>query len=151
MAAIGRRVRAMSAMTMPKLGDEVIVCIEVPRGSRVKRDATGGIDFVSPVGSPFNYGSIVNGPTAEDGEGVDALVLGPTLPRGTTVNTTIQGIVGFTDRGHADDKCVCKDSRLTWTERLQVRGFFRLYAAVKTLASRHRGGGRSRFHGLSER
>jgi inorganic pyrophosphatase len=37
---------------------EVEVVIEVPRGSFLKRGASGRIDFVSPLPRPFNYGAV---------------------------------------------------------------------------------------------
>ena len=49
-------------MPTSKTGDQeplqVEVCIEIPRGSFIKRGSSGELDFVSPFPCPFNYGSI---------------------------------------------------------------------------------------------
>ena len=80
---------------MPKIK----AVIEIPRGSFLKRGWNGSIDFVSPFPCPFNYGSI---PDYIGGEGdlLDAVVLGPRIPRmkhssdGTRIRVTID------DYGH---------------------------------------------------
>ena len=77
---------------------KVEVVIEIPRGSFLKRGWNGTVDFVSPFPCPFNYGAI---PDYIGGEGdlLDAVVLGPRLPRGKRVSVVAQGAVGLTDRG----------------------------------------------------
>ena len=61
---------------------EVEVVIEVPRGSFLKRGSTGHLDFISPLPCPFNYGSVPS-LLGLEGDLLDAVVLGPRLPRGT--------------------------------------------------------------------
>lgn len=34
------------------------IVVEVPKGSFVKRTPEGAVDFVAPLPSPFNYGSV---------------------------------------------------------------------------------------------
>lgn len=68
----------------------VEVEIEIPRWSYLKRGSTGHVDFVSPLPCPFNYGAV---PTMVGLEGdlLDAVVLGPTLPLGARVNLPAWG------------------------------------------------------------
>ena len=60
---------------------ELEVTIELPRGSFLKRGSTGQLDFVSPLPCPFNYGSVER-LIGLEGDLLDAVVLGPRLPRG---------------------------------------------------------------------
>lgn len=111
---------------------EVEVVIEVPRGSFVKRGSTGHVDFVSPLPCPFNYGSV---PThiGLEGDLLDAVVLGPRLPAGTTLRVRAWGAVTLCDRGMIDDKLVCSARPLTSAQRRRVLRFFRFYAWCKGL------------------
>ena len=114
------------------------VVIDVPRGSFIKRNDDGTVDFVSPLPSPFNYGHVPD-TVAEDGDACDAVVLGPRLTRGTERRVAIRGRVGFLDAGLADPKWICADSPLTVADRQRVEAFFRRYAAAKRLINRLRG------------
>lgn len=119
-------------------GQTLTVVIDVPRGSFLKRDDEGGIDFVSPLPCPFNYGH-VPGTVADDGEAFDALILGPRLPLGSTSTVAVRGRVGFVDSGKPDPKWICARSPVSALQRLQVDAFFRFYAAVKRVINRFRG------------
>ena len=114
------------------------VIIDVPRGSFVKRDDDGAVDFVSPVPCPFNYGH-VRGTVAEDGDAFDAVILGPKRPLGSTATVVARARVDFIDAGQADPKWICADAPLSRFDRLQVQGFFRCYAAAKRLINLVRG------------
>jgi inorganic pyrophosphatase len=109
---------------------QVEVVIEIPRGSFLKRDSEGRLDFVSPLPCPFNYGSV---PCYIGGEGdyLDAVVLGPRLPRGTRVSATAYGAVGLSERGMYDDKLICAPGPLSHRERRAVLVFFHFYAFCK--------------------
>ena len=117
----------------------VAVIIEVPRGSFIKRRPDGSVDFVSPLPSPFNYGSVI-GELADDGDPLDALVLGPRLAFGTTVEVAVFGEVDFIDAGDRDPKLVCSRGvaprELDW---LRVPAFFAIYARLKRGLNRVRG------------
>jgi inorganic pyrophosphatase len=108
------------------------VVIEVPRWGFVKRGSNNNVDFISPLPCPYNYGSI---PTyvGLDGDLLDAVVLGPRLARGTTLNLRAFAVIGLTDRGLYDDKLICSDRPLTKLDRCLVLNFFHLYAAFKRL------------------
>ena len=120
---------------------QVEVLIEIPRGSLLKRGSTGHIDFISPLPCPFNYGSVPQYLGLE-GDLLDAVVLGPRLPRGTRVQVRAWGAVTLTDRGMTDDKLICSDHPLRADERRNVIRFFRLYAKCKGFLNllRHRPG-----------
>jgi inorganic pyrophosphatase len=109
---------------------EVDVVIEVPRGSFLKRGSTGHIDFVSPFPCPFNYGAVPKYVGLE-GDLLDALVLGPRLPLGTTVRVKAWGAITLTDRGMEDDKLVCSAEPLTAEQSAFVLRFFGFYARCK--------------------
>jgi inorganic pyrophosphatase len=108
------------------------VAIEIPRGSFLKRGSTGHVDFISPLPCPFNYGSI---PTmlGMEGDLLDAVVLGPRLPLGSRVTVRVWGAVILADRGMTDDKLICSDRPVTFSERQNVLRFFALYAKCKGL------------------
>ena len=106
--------------------------IEVPRGSFLKRGSTGHLDFISPLPCPFNYGS-VPAFVGQEGDLLDALVLGPRLPFGSRRRVRAWGAVILTDRGMTDDKLVCSDRPLDAEERRGVLRFFHFYARCKGL------------------
>ncbi|MGB5283950.1 MAG: inorganic diphosphatase [Polyangiales bacterium] len=126
---------------------DLTIVIDVPRGSFIKRDDDRNLDFVSPIPCPFNYGH-VPGTLADDGDAVDALVLGPRLPLGSTAKSTTRARVDFVDAGRSDPKWVCSDAPLSRFQRLQVAAFFRCYAVAKSLINRIRGKqGPTRYRG----
>jgi inorganic pyrophosphatase len=116
----------------------VRVTIEVPRLGFVKREVGGGIDYVSPLPCPWNYGCVRDIP-APDGDPLDAVVLGPRLAAGSVVEATVRGVVRFRDRGAADDKLVCGDHAPSLAERRRITAFFRFYASVRRSIDRLRG------------
>jgi len=123
------RAVATAAQTRPP---QLEVVIEIPRGSFLKRGSTGRVDFISPLPCPFNYGSI---PTmlGMEGDLLDAVVLGPRLPLGSRVTVRVWGAVILADRGMTDDKLICSDRPVTFSERQNVLRFFALYAKCKGL------------------
>ena len=118
--------------------ESAIVVIDVPRWSFVKRKDDGAVDFVSPLPSPFNYGHIP-GTVAEDGDALDAVVLGPRLARRTELRVTVRAKVGFVDAGVSDPKWICSETPLATADRRNVEAFFRRYAVAKRLINRFRG------------
>jgi inorganic pyrophosphatase len=108
------------------------VVIEIPRGSFLKRGSTGRIDFVSPLPCPFNYGSVPRYLGLE-GDILDAVVLGPRLPRGKRVLVKAWGAIVLTDRGMTDDKLICSHAPLRQIDRERVLRFFEFYACCKGL------------------
>jgi inorganic pyrophosphatase len=123
---------------LPRLGDEVQVVVEVPRLSFVKRRPDGAVHFVSPLPTPFNYGSMLE-TLAADGDPLDVLLLGPRLARGTRHRARVLGAVDFVDAGQPDPKIVAGELLTTW-HRAQVSAFFTVYARAKRVLD-PRGGG----------
>jgi inorganic pyrophosphatase len=128
----------------------VEVVIEVPKGSIIKRCSSGGVDFISPVPCPFNYGSI-DSLTGPDGDFLDAAVLGPRLPRSTRLTVPVVGAIRITDRGMPDDKLICSVRPLGAVKRALILLFFKFYAKCKGLINLCRGySGRNRCHGWQD-
>jgi inorganic pyrophosphatase len=124
------------------------VLVELPRGSVIKRRSDGRIDFLSPLPCPYNYGCIP-GLVAGDGDPLDALLLGPRLPRGARVRLPVVAVVDFRDAGASDPKVVCSAAPLSARERAGLARFFRVYAVAKRLLSAARGKrGETRFAGF---
>lgn len=123
--------------------------IEVPRGSLVKWGSDGGIDFLSPIPCPFNYGSIP-GILGADGDPLDVIVLGPRLQRGSDGELPIRACARFIDSGTTDDKWVCSARPLRTQDRLLLKVFFRAYAIPKAIKSRLLFQTQSRFVALEE-
>jgi len=128
----------LTATYIPKEAPLVDVIIEIPRGSFLKRGSTGKLDFISPVPCPFNYGS-VPAYMGLDGDLLDAVVLGPGLPLGTTVKVHVWGAVRMIDQGLYDDKLICSHLPISpWKQRM-ILLFFMIYAKAKSLINLTRG------------
>ncbi len=98
------------------------VVIEIPAGTTAKYETnarTGMLEleqkngaprYVQYLGYPVNYGAIPRSVMLKskggDGDSVDALVLGPSVPRGSVVRGRIIGLLSLVDTGEADDKAV---------------------------------------------
>jgi len=135
---------------MNRQQSRVEVTIEIPRGSFLKRGVSGGVDFISPLPCPFNYGSI-HAYVGGDDDLLDAVVLGSRLSRDERVEVEARGAVGFTDRGIYDDKLVCSHRPLTPLYRWLVLLFFHFYAFCKRLLNIYRGrSGRTVCEGWGE-
>ena len=96
------------------------------------------MDFVSPFPCPFNYGSVPEYVGLE-GDLLDALVLGPRLPRGSRVTVQAHGAVGLSERGMYDDKIVTSHGPLGPWQARGVLLFFYFYAFCKGLLNVFRG------------
>jgi inorganic pyrophosphatase len=123
---------------MHKEAPLVEVIIEIPRGSFLKRGSTGKLDFISPLPCPFNYGSI---PAfiGLDRDLLDAVVLGPRLPRGAKVKVHAWGAVRMIDGGLYEDKLICSCSPIPpWKQRM-ILLFFMIYAKAKILLNLTKG------------
>ncbi len=120
-----------------ELGRTLEVVIELPKGTRTRRGLDGRLLFASPVGAPFNYGS-VPGHHSEDGDELDAIVLGPRLAVGVMVTGTVLGVVDFVDDGAFDPKVIIGDE-LSEADRMAVRLFFAVYAPAKRVLAVLRG------------
>ena len=117
---------------------EFEVVIEIPRGSFLKRRWDGSVDFISPFPCPFNYGAIRDY-VGCDGDLLDAVVLGPRMPRGKAVTVVAHDAVGLTDRGMYDDKIICSDKPLGTGKRRLILMFFHIYTLSKRILNFYRG------------
>jgi inorganic pyrophosphatase len=115
----------------------VEVVIEIPRWSFLKRGSMGRVDFVSPLPCPFNYGAVPRY-LGQEGDLLDAVVLGPRLAVGTRLEVRAWGAVILMDRGMTDDKLICSMQPVSAAERRQVLEFFAFYARCKALLNRWR-------------
>jgi inorganic pyrophosphatase len=132
---------------LPALGTVIEVDVEVSRFSFVKRRPDGRVHFVSPLPTLFNYGS-VPGTCADDGDPLDALVLGPRLARGVRARGRVLGVLAFVDHEVADPKLVVGDA-LSRRDVATIEAFFRVYAQAKRVLDP--GPGRTRFEGWTAR
>ena len=100
----------------------VNVVIEIPAGTTAKYETnnkTGMLEleqkngaprFVQYLGYPVNYGAVPRSVMLKskggDGDSVDALVLGPAVPRGAVVRGRAIGVLSLIDTGEIDDKLI---------------------------------------------
>lgn len=96
--------------------------VEIPAGTTAKYDTNvntgmieleqknGGPRYVQYLGYPCNYGNIPRSVLLKskggDGDAVDALVLGPSVPTGSVVRGRAIGMLSLVDTGEKDDKVV---------------------------------------------
>lgn len=98
--------------------------IEIPAGTTAKYETNqrngmleleqknGLPRYVQYLGYPVNYGAIPRSILAKskskggDGDSVDALVLGPSVPRGSVVKGRLIGLLDLVDNGEKDTKAV---------------------------------------------
>ena len=108
------------------------IIIEIPKYSFWKYYRTDkGYEraFFSPLPTIFNYG-FIEGTESHDGMEEDVIVLGPRLPRGSTLERErFDGIVQFLDNSIRDDKKVIYLSG--FYSPLLLAFYFRLYALFK--------------------
>jgi inorganic pyrophosphatase len=147
-------------VTEATAADEIVVTVEIPRGSRNKYEFDPVLQaivldrrlFTSTV-YPADYG-FVEGTQAEDGDPLDALVLveDPTFP-GCRIRTRAVAIFRMVDEKGRDDKLVCVPTRdPIWSDvldvgdihqafRAEIEQFFRVYKDLEGLPTRTAGFG----------
>lgn len=127
------------------------IVIETPKYSFWKYQKTdNGYEraFFSPLPTIFNYG-FVEGTTGPDGMEEDVVVLGPRLPRGSTLEReNFNGTVMFLDNSIRDDKKLVYISG--FRSPVLLAFYFRLYALFKIFLYAFREGkiSRCRFEGI---
>lgn len=125
-------------MELPALGSRVEVVVEIPKGSRVKRRPDGSIEYVSPLGVPFDYGSVPD-LVSGDGDPLDAIILGGPRSVGTRLSVQVHGVVPFVDAGRNDPKLVCADRPPAPAEWRLVSRFLWWFVRLKRLVNAVRG------------
>jgi inorganic pyrophosphatase len=140
--------------------DEVVVTVEIPRGSRNKYEYDPDLDaialdrrlFTSTV-YPADYG-FVDGTLAGDGDTLDALVLvgDPTFP-GCRIRVRVVGVFRMVDEKGQDDKLLCVPLRdPLWSDlreladipaafRAEIEQFFKVYKELEGVSTRTAGFG----------
>ena len=91
---------------------EINVVVEIPKGSNSKIEWNRDLkvmmlDRVEPkiFAKPTNYGFIPQ-TLDEDGDELDALILGDELPTGVFLKAKVLGVMKFDDDGEIDDKII---------------------------------------------
>ena len=140
--------------------DQIVVCVEIPRGSRNKYEYDRELDaivldrrlFTSTV-YPADYG-FVEGTAGGDGDPLDALVLvgDPTFP-GCRIRGRAVALFRMVDEKGPDDKLVCVPLRdPLWSPvcdvgdipeafRAEIEQFFKVYKELEGLPTRTAGFG----------
>ena len=119
-------------MQEPTVNSLQTILIETPKGSFVKRNELGKIDYVSPLPSPFDYGRL-EGFAGGDGDPMDAIWLGTRL-ESERASGHIIGVVRFVDGGATDDKWLLSDRPTVSTANVwMLKVFFLVYAQVKNV------------------
>ena len=119
-------------MQEPSINSLQTILIETPKGSFVKRNELGKIDYVSPIPSPFDYGRM-EGFAGGDGDPMDAIWLGTRLETERATGHVV-GVVRFVDGGETDDKWLISDKPFVSRANVRMlRVFFRVYAQVKNV------------------
>jgi inorganic pyrophosphatase len=140
--------------------DEIVVVIEIPRGSRNKYEYDPDLDaivldrrlFTSTV-YPADCGFVV-GTLGEDGDPLDALVLvGDATFPGCRIRGRAVAVFRMVDEKGPDDKLVCVPFRdPMWSDvrdvddihpafRAEIEQFFRVYKELEGLPTRTAGFG----------
>lgn len=142
------------------VADDIVVFIEIPRGSRNKYEYDPELNaialdrrlFTSTV-YPADYG-FIEGTLGEDGDPLDALVLvGDATFPGCRIRVRVVGVFRMVDEKGPDDKLLCvplKDP--LWSQvadlrdineafRAEIEQFFRVYKELEGLPTRTAGFG----------
>jgi inorganic pyrophosphatase len=145
---------------IPESDAEIVVAVEIPRGSRNKYEYDPELGeivldrrlFTSTV-YPADYG-FVEGTLGEDGDPLDALVLvgDPTFP-GCRIRVRTVGVFHMVDEKGTDDKLVCVPLRdplwagirdlhdIPEAFRAEIEQFFKVYKDLEGLPVRTAGYG----------
>ena len=84
--------------------------VDKDTGMMALEQRNGAPRYVQYLGYPGNYGliprTILSKAKGGDGDPVDVLVLGPTVPRGSVVRGRAIGMLSLVDNGEIDDKII---------------------------------------------
>jgi inorganic pyrophosphatase len=147
----------------------VNVVVEIPAGTNAKWEVNkegelfwevrdGAPRIVNFLPYPGNYGMIPNtlSPSDQggDGDGLDVLILGPALPRGTVARVHLIGVMKFLDKGEQDDKilAVMKDTPLGQIRSLKElnESFPGVAEVVHLWFAKYKGPGKMTFQGWGD-
>lgn len=148
----------------------VNMVVEIPAGSNDKWEVKpsdgimrwdmkdGKPRVVKYLGYPVNYGmfpkTILPKEFGGDGDPLDALVLGPSQPRGSILRAKVIGVLKLLDKGEQDDKilAVIVDSPLREVDNLAElnRDFPGVTTILETWFSNYKGPGIMEFKGFGD-
>jgi inorganic pyrophosphatase len=129
-------------------GGLVNAVVEIPAGScekwEVERDGVMRWDMkdgrprhVAYLGYPCNYGivprALLGQELGGDGDPLDMLVLGPSLPRGTVLAVQAIGVIRLVDRGEMDDKLIAVPVGSSLAEAATVEQLDELFPGITTI------------------
>jgi len=146
------------------------VVVEIPAGTSAKWEVSkpdglikwqfvaGQPRVVRYLAYPGNYGmvprTLLPKEVGGDGDPLDVIVLGPTVPRGTVVRAKLIGVLKLLDRGEQDDKliAVMHASPLAEVEDLsQLREQFPgVLSILETWFSNYKGLGKMATQGFAD-
>lgn len=155
----------------PRTADGAIrAVVEIPAGRldkwEVKEDGRMHWDIedgrprvVRYIGYPVNYGIVPRTVLSEarggDGDPLDILVLGPSLARGSVVETKVIGKILLTDRGEGDDKLLAVAKGTAFEDVADVEDLERKFPGVtqilETWFLHYKGPGKLVAHGFAGR
>lgn len=113
-----------SCMTVPLVSDDghVQMVVEIPSGTNQKWEVSkkdgrlyleepGGLPrIINYLSYPGNYGfvpgTLLDESKGGDGDPLDIILIGPTVPRGSVVPVRIVGVLKLVDTGERDDKLI---------------------------------------------
>ena len=144
--------------------------VEIPCGTNekweVKLDGImrwdqkdGAPRVVEYLGYPTNYGivprAILGKAMGGDGDPLDILVLGPSMPRGTIKSVKVLGLIHLVDNGETDDKVLAVDAAGPLGKLEDLTGLERDYPGVtsilKTWFQNYKGPGKLTCSGFGSR
>ncbi len=148
----------------------VNMVVEIPAGSNDKWEVKpsdgimrwdmkdGKPRVVKYLGYPVNYGmfpqTILPKEFGGDGDPLDALVLGPSQPRGSILRAKVIGVIKLLDKGEQDDKilAVIVDSPLREVDNLAElnRDFPGVTTILETWFANYKGPGIMEFKGFGD-
>ena len=127
----------------------VNVVIEIAAGTTAKyqvdlksgmielEQKNGAPRYVQYLGYPCNYGNIPRSvllkSTGGDGDAVDALVLGPSVPTGSVVRGRAIGMLSLMDTGEKDDKVVVVMENTPFASVRSIEELDRKFPGVTTI------------------
>ena len=94
------------------------VLVEIPSGTiqkwewnkktnTIERDSVNGkARVINYLNYPFNYGIVINKEYSNDGDPLDAVIIGDPLKRGEVLNVKVLTILATKDKGKEDNKVV---------------------------------------------
>ena len=114
------------------------ILIDTSKYSFKKYNDKGEVDYISPIPFLVNYGSCLD-TIGEDGDRIDAIVLGKRLNKGYMEEFDKKGKIIFIDNGEEDTKFIFKNESIVLSDKIVVFVFFNAFAIFKLILNKLRG------------